>query len=1002
MILRFFLFTFILSTIETSFAQDWNTIGSGAPQPDIALQDHYGYSISIEGNVAVIGAPANDDQNVNAGKVFVYEKSNGQWQLISELSQELADAQIQFGKTVLVKDGIILVGVPGFNGFGLAQEGRVEVYKRNEQGWVWINELKNNFPSAEDHFGTSLAMFNGVVAVGVPGTTDNSMNSGSVLLFENIESESFPVAKVVAPEIETSYKFGMSVALNTNDLFVGDIRSRVNGINRGAVFVFDLDTYLPKAKLTTAADIFYFGSTLAVTDNEVAVSSWGVNSNNSFGAVFMFDKPVGGWVDATENVQLLPANGDEYGIYGSSIYLDDESLIIGSDGGIIVDFFDKPATSWADAANPFQLKEDSFTYLQRYGYSLAVSGTDVIIGAYNWNLPDEYSGAAFTYEKTGAAWNSLTEKEVLKGFSLSASGDKLGFSVDIDGEYAVAGAPYDDTFGESSGAAYVFKFTGTGWDRVAKLTPSDGSEFDYFGWSVAINGNTIVVSAREAAPTNINGAYAAGKVYIFEKNAEEWISSTESAAILRIDNTHRGSFGYDVDIEHDEIVISHFDDGFSHEVGLVYLFGRTTPTWEQKALLSPSETNFTQFGISVVLKNNLIAIGAPRTGNIEGAVLLYERPVTGWVNAIQSAVLRPSDLQTTGFFGASVDIHGNTVLVGAQQFFSGAAGAGYVFEKNGGWKDATEDAILTPEITVEGARYGASVALGHDFAVISSSVINSQRGRAIIFRRVDGRWKNTNEYTQLSSFHDNDRFGFSMAVSNDILVAGAPGASSVAGDESGSAFFYLKQPTITEVNSITEDGTYKVSDKILIKVVFSQPIILTGSAKLNMLLDNDIAHDLLLKNVTDDRELNFEYVVAAGDFSDDLEYTNEDALEITAGQVESKINGALASGALPFPGSQYSLSGLHDFVIDGSVMVGLEDPNTSEVVVYPNPFVDRFSITSLEDASLVLVSANGTQVYKGELRANEVCYPNVQKGIYILEVKTKTGVNKRIKLVKIL
>jgi len=169
-----------------------------------------------------------------------------------------------------------------------------------------------------------------------------------------------------------------------------------------------------------------------------------------------------------------------------------------------------------------------------------------------------------------------------------------------------------------------------------------------------------------------------------------------------------------------------------------------------------------------------------------------------------------------------------------------------------------------------------------------------------------------------------------------------------------------------------------------------------------MLLDNDIAHDLLLKNVTDDRELNFEYVVAAGDFSDDLEYTNEDALEITAGQVESKINGALASGALPFPGSQYSLSGLHDFVIDGSVMVGLEDPNTSEVVVYPNPFVDRFSITSLEDASLVLVSANGTQVYKGELRANEVCYPNVQKGIYILEVKTKTGVNKRIKLVKIL
>src|SRR6188508_2718647 len=116
--LRYFFSLFAVFATGFSFGQEWNALGlGGAPEPHITLNDQYGYSVSVEGNVAVIGAPANDDEGVNAGKAFVYEKVNGKWELISELSSIGRD-ETQFGKTVLVKDGLILVCAPGFNGFG--------------------------------------------------------------------------------------------------------------------------------------------------------------------------------------------------------------------------------------------------------------------------------------------------------------------------------------------------------------------------------------------------------------------------------------------------------------------------------------------------------------------------------------------------------------------------------------------------------------------------------------------------------------------------------------------------------------------------------------------------------------------------------------------------------------------------------------------------------------------------------------------------------------------
>jgi hypothetical protein len=98
---------------STLIAQEWSKLNSGIPEPFIVFSDHFGYSNSMEGNVAVVGAPQNDDSGLNSGKVFVYEKIDENWQLVAELFSETSGQNEYFGSTVHIKDGFLFVSAPG-------------------------------------------------------------------------------------------------------------------------------------------------------------------------------------------------------------------------------------------------------------------------------------------------------------------------------------------------------------------------------------------------------------------------------------------------------------------------------------------------------------------------------------------------------------------------------------------------------------------------------------------------------------------------------------------------------------------------------------------------------------------------------------------------------------------------------------------------------------------------------------------------------------------------
>ncbi len=132
--------------------------------------------------------------------------------------------------------------------------------------------------------------------------------------------------------------------------------------------------------------------------------------------------------------------------------------------------------------------------------SMAIDGNVLIVGA------SGYTGSAFIYREVGGNWVQETELEAFDG----GDNDFFGTSVDISGDLVIIGSPFDDDFGSASGSAYVFRFDGLGWSGIGKMMPFDGAQFDFVGYSVAIEGSRSIVGASgDAQQGSSAGAFHA-------------------------------------------------------------------------------------------------------------------------------------------------------------------------------------------------------------------------------------------------------------------------------------------------------------------------------------------------------------------------------------------------------------------------------------------------------------------------------------------------------------
>ena len=148
-----------------------------------------------------------------------------------------------------------------------------------------------------------------------------------------------------------------------------------------------------------------------------------------------------------------------------------------------------------------------------FGHSVSIDGDTAVIGAFRDDDNGSNSGSAYVYVRSDGVWSEQAKLTASDG----AQDDSFGYSVSIDGDTVVVGAMDDDN-GSGSGSAYVYVRSNGVWSEQQKLTASDGATGDYFGYSVSIDGDAVIIGASG----DEDNGNASGSAYVFVRSNGVW------------------------------------------------------------------------------------------------------------------------------------------------------------------------------------------------------------------------------------------------------------------------------------------------------------------------------------------------------------------------------------------------------------------------------------------------------------------------------------------------
>ena len=427
-------------------------------------------------------------------------------------------------------------------------------------------------------------------------------------------SEVIPEHFLTASGSAAGAHFGISVAIDGDTAVVGSDRANSR---KGSAYIFTRNSngnWIQQAKLDGEETGDQFGWSVAVDGDTVVVGAHAYDGEDAFGttinsgAAYVITKPNTDpngdgstdwkdWNSLDDNgrtgltAKMTPSDPEFGALFGGSVDLDGDTLVIGSRladvGGYLsagaAYVFTKPDTGWADSTERAKLTASDRSSLAHLGYSVAVDGDTVLAGAFGsyTAFGRTGNGSAYIFVKPASGWADGNETTKLTASDLQPS-DYFGFSVALDGDTAVVGARQhnDPVPGAGSGAAYVFTRESEVWGEKAKLTASDAAAGDNFGVSVAVEDDTVVVGSWQDDDNGRNS----GSAYVFTKPALGWAGTLETLKLTAPNGAANDRFGWSVAVDLDEqrgdlaLVGAYSDDiATGMDAGSVHVLG--IPNW---------------------------------------------------------------------------------------------------------------------------------------------------------------------------------------------------------------------------------------------------------------------------------------------------------------------------------------------------------------------------------------------------------------------------------------
>jgi len=402
---------------------------------DRAMEDHFGCSVSISGDYAIVGAYREDEDSTGnnymswAGSAYIYYWDGETWELQAKLVASDRSTSDYFGKCVAISGDLAIVGAPYEDDDAAGENfassaGSAYIFKREGTGWDQQAKLVASDRTYNDYFGRSVSISGNYAIVGVPEEDEDASgenrlsNAGSAYIFYWDGLSWTQQAKIVASDRDYSEYFGYSVSISGDYAIIG-------AINANTAYIFKRNgTDWEEQSLIRSSDRIsgdYFGYSVSISGEYAIV-----------GAIYEDEDVSGG--------NTLSNAGSAYIFKRDGVNWEQQAKIVASDRD----------------------ENDAF------GYSVSISGNHAIVSAFyeSENVPGDntlpYAGSAYIYKRDGISWGQQAKIVPLD----RESSDYFGTSVSIYGDHAIVGAEFEDenAFGSDSlydaGSAYIFSITG--------------------------------------------------------------------------------------------------------------------------------------------------------------------------------------------------------------------------------------------------------------------------------------------------------------------------------------------------------------------------------------------------------------------------------------------------------------------------------------------------------------------------------------------------------------
>jgi hypothetical protein len=703
------------------------------PNPALQVREGFGIAVAVDGDLALISATeALDALGVTTGVVYAFQREDGEWRQTQTLRpSNPADAFARFGFALALQGTRAVVGVPG--GDASLQQGYALVYVRADSQWVEEARLAASDGASRDEFGIDVAIDGDSVVVGASGassletrrkgtTTDPT---GAAYVYQRNGSAWVQQAKLLAADGQDDDAFGRSVSIAGDTVLVGAPDDGTGAIQR-------------------------------------------------HGSAYVFLRVAGAW---NQRVKLLAMDRDQGDRFGTQVQLQGDTALIGSPNDTIgLNEYQGSAYVHVRSAGAwtFQAKlvnadgrplDRSF---EAAGLSLALDGDVALVGAPGVDGVLEGSGAVLVYERIGNAWQ---RREPVANPAVALLGFGYAVAMSQDAAFTTSAQRCK---GVDCGPSMAHAWTRSGDELSARreVLGSDAN-FDQFGWSVAVQGDRAVIGAPFAS---LQHEDANGSACFYTRVGAAWQLQQCPRDHLA---QGRSLFGVRVALHGDRAFIAEIGGGI--DSGAVYVYHYAAPAWTLEATLSAGTTTTDHFGIALAAGEDRVLVGQlpVPVDSAPGIVAVFERNAAGWQ---RTATLSAPAPEAGDEFGSSIALAGDRALIGAPRFETpttqtGVTGAAHLLERQQGqWlHQLSFDGIEAMQ-----DRYcGAAVALVDDALAIGcagSSVANdANRGRVYVSNRNGATWTPLRAL-ETTILGRSAQFGHALGLSEEVLLVGAPGA----------------------------------------------------------------------------------------------------------------------------------------------------------------------------------------------------------------------------------